>query len=90
MKENKVLISLCHGPAAFLAAAIDEKPEDYLFKGFDMEVFPDALDEGANQDIGYMPGCLRWLLAAASKSLGSISSIPTLQGRPCGPQCNHR
>lgn len=70
MKENKVLISLCHGPAAFLAAAIDEKPEDYLFKGFDMEVFPDALDEGANQDIGYMPGCLRWLLAASLEKLG--------------------
>lgn len=80
MKENKVLISLCHGPAAFLAAAIDEKPEDYLFKGFDMEVFPDALDEGANQDIGYMRGASAGFLPQASKSLGSISSIPTLQG----------
>jgi molecular chaperone Hsp31 and glyoxalase 3 len=70
MKEEKALISLCHGPAAFLAASVEEKPEDFLFKGFSMEVFPDALDEGANQDIGYMPGRLQWLLAEKLEKLG--------------------
>ena len=65
---------------AFLAAAIDENRKIISFKGFDMEVFPDALDEGANQDIGYMRGASAGFLPQASKSLGSISSIPTLQG----------
>uniref|UniRef100_UPI00402A6593 hypothetical protein n=1 Tax=Veillonella magna TaxID=464322 RepID=UPI00402A6593 len=58
-------------PAALLAAAGDENPEDILFKGFEMAVFPDALDEGANQDIGYMPGRLKWLLADSLVKLGA-------------------
>lgn len=70
MTEQKALISLCHGPAAFLAASVDEKPENFLFKGYSMMVFPDGLDEGANQDIGYMPGHLQWLLADSLEKLG--------------------
>lgn len=35
-----------------------------------MMVFPDSLDEGANQDIGYMPGRLQWLLADSLEKLG--------------------
>ena len=35
-----------------------------------MAVFPDCLDEGANQDIGYMPGRLKWLLAERLAKLG--------------------
>lgn len=70
MKEEKALISLCHGPAAFLAASVAEKPEDFLFKGYSMMVFPDSLDEGANQDIGYMPGKLQWLVAERLERLG--------------------
>lgn len=70
MKEQKIVVSLCHGPAGFLAAAVDEAPENFLFKGFSMMVFPDALDEGANQDIGYMPGKLCWLVADRLQQLG--------------------
>ncbi|MFU0842082.1 MAG: Protein deglycase HchA [Burkholderia sp.] len=70
MREKKAVISLCHGPAGFLAASVGEKDEDFLFRGYDMMVFPDALDEGANQDIGYMPGRLPWLLAARLEKLG--------------------
>ena len=68
MKNNKKIITLCHGPAALLAASINESK--FLFDGFEMAVFPDSLDEGANQDIGYMPGKLKWLLAEKLKSLG--------------------
>ena len=35
-----------------------------------MAVFPDSLDEGTNQDIGYMPGKLKWLLAEKLQKLG--------------------
>lgn len=70
MREKKAVISLCHGPAAFLAASVGEKDEAFLFRGYSMMVFPDALDEGANQDIGYMPGRLPWLLAERLEKLG--------------------
>ena len=68
LNNNKKIITLCHGPAALLAGAIDEK--EFLFKGYEMTVFPDSIDEGANQEIGYMPGKLKWLLAEKLESLG--------------------
>ena len=67
--NDKYIISLCHGPAAFLAASVGEKPEDFPFKGYEICVFPDALDEGANVDIGYIPGKLQWLLAERLEAL---------------------
>ena len=69
-KNDKYIISLCHGPAAFLAASVGEKQEDFPFKGYEICVFPDALDEGANVDIGYIPGKLQWLLAERLEALG--------------------
>lgn len=68
LNNDKKIITLCHGPAALLAGAIDEKK--FLFKGYKMTVFPDSIDEGANQEIGYMPGKLKWLLAEKLESLG--------------------
>lgn len=37
---------------------------------YKMCVFPDALDQGANLDISYMPGELPWLLADRLEKLG--------------------
>ncbi|MGX2951340.1 glyoxalase III HchA [Ursidibacter sp. B-7004-1] len=68
LEKDKYVISLCHGPAALLAAGIDEP--NYPFKDYEMCVFPDALDEGANVDIGYIPGKLQWLLAERLTALG--------------------
>jgi molecular chaperone Hsp31 and glyoxalase 3 len=31
-----------------LAAAVGEQPENYIFKGYQICVFPDSLDKGAN------------------------------------------
>jgi molecular chaperone Hsp31 and glyoxalase 3 len=61
LSNDKFVITLCHGPAALLAASLgkDESP----FKGYSVCVFPDALDEGPNLDIGYLPGRLPWLVA---------------------------
>ncbi|QUH01843.1 protein deglycase HchA [Saccharopolyspora erythraea] len=61
LSKDKFIITLCHGPAALLAASLgrDESP----FKGYSVCVFPDALDTGPNIDIGYLPGRLRWLVA---------------------------
>ncbi|TDD06332.1 protein deglycase HchA [Saccharopolyspora terrae] len=61
LANDKFVITLCHGPAALLAASLDK--EESPFKGYSACVFPDALDEGPNLDIGYLPGRLRWLVA---------------------------
>ena len=69
IKEDKKIITLCHGPATLISGNIDES--EFLFKNYEMTVFPDSIDEGANQEIGYMPGKLKWLLAEKLESLGA-------------------
>ncbi len=60
LKEERPVITLCHGPAA-LCAATDEEGSSY-FAGYSLCVFPDSLDTGANVEIGYLPGQLTWML----------------------------
>lgn len=69
MKKNKYVISLCHGPASFLSAALGKAKEDYIYKGYKICVFPDALDK-KTPDIGYMPGHLPWYVGEKLKDLG--------------------
>ncbi|MFD7884671.1 glyoxalase III HchA [Streptomyces bauhiniae] len=61
LAHDKYVITLCHGPAALLAAARGK--EKSPFDGYSLCVFPDALDTGANLEMGYLPGRLRWLVA---------------------------
>ncbi|MCU4491901.1 protein deglycase HchA [Acinetobacter guillouiae] len=70
INNDKYVITLCHGPAALLAAAVAEKPENYIFKDYEICVFPDFLDKGANIEIGYMPGPLQWLVGENLDKLG--------------------
>lgn len=70
LDNEKYIIALCHGPAAFASLSVGEKPEDFPLKGYKMCVFPDSLDTGANQQIGYMPGLLKWLAGEKLTSLG--------------------
>jgi molecular chaperone Hsp31 and glyoxalase 3 len=60
LHNDRYIITLCHGPAALLAAGIgrDESP----FNGYSLCVFPDSLDKGANIEIGYIPGKMPWLV----------------------------
>lgn len=70
MDNDRYVITLCHGPAGLLAAGVDENAEDYIYKGYKICVFPDALDEGPNISIGYIPGKLEWLVAENLEKLG--------------------
>lgn len=75
MENNKFIITLCHGPSCLLAAAVHEDGGEfdkagYIFSGYELCVFPDALDEGPNIDIGYMPGKLPWLIGENLQKLG--------------------
>ena len=69
-KSERPVITLCHGPAFLLSAGVGERPEDYIYKGYEICVFPDTLDEGPNIEIGYMPGKLPWLVGKSLKELG--------------------
>lgn len=60
-------ISLCHGPGAFLATDLENK--DFIYKGYNMAVFPDAVDKQTPM-IGYLPGHMPWGLSEKMKSLG--------------------
>lgn len=43
MANDKFVISLCHGPAALLAAGLGETRDSCLFNGYRICAFPDAL-----------------------------------------------
>ncbi|MEA5474743.1 hypothetical protein VB716_10975 [Synechococcus sp. CCY9201] len=64
MTNNKLIVSLCHGPAAFLAAG-DNSP----FAGYKICAFPDDLD-AQTPGIGYMPGHLTWKFGEKLKAIG--------------------
>lgn len=61
LDHGRFIITLCHGPAALLAASLGRSQSP--FAGYSVCVFPDALDDGPNLDIGYLPGRLQWLVA---------------------------
>ncbi|MFW0183480.1 glyoxalase III HchA [Rothia sp. CCM 9417] len=68
LAEDQLIVSLCHGPAGFLAAGINR--ERNPFAGYSMCVFPDELDAGANINIGYLPGKMPWALGEALSNAG--------------------
>lgn len=67
--NDKFVISLCHGPAALLAAGLGESKSSYIFNGYKMCAFPDSLD-AKTPEIGYMPGHLTWKFGEQLKALG--------------------
>ena len=81
LQNNRHIITLCHGPAALVALA--EEGKDFALAGYQLCVFPDALDEGANIEIGYMPGPLRWLVAQKLKALGMTVVNEGMSGQVC-------
>ncbi|WP_245332136.1 glyoxalase III HchA [Bradyrhizobium sp. NAS80.1] len=80
MANDKFVITLCHGPACLLSAAIGESKDNYIYKGYKVCVFPDALDL-KNPDIGYMPGPMPWLVAEELRKLGAEVVNDDMTGR---------
>lgn len=67
--KDKFVISLCHGPAALLAAGMGVNKDSYIFNGYKICAFPDDLD-AKTPDIGYMPGHLTWKFGEQLTALG--------------------
>lgn len=61
-------ITLCHGPGALLSTTLDN--EKFLYEGYKMAVFPDAIDE-MTPLIGYLPGQMKNGVSERLKSLGA-------------------
>ena len=61
-------ISLCHGPGSLLSTTLNG--EEFIYKGYNMAVFPDALDKQTPM-VGYLPGHMPWALSEKLKSLGA-------------------
>jgi molecular chaperone Hsp31 and glyoxalase 3 len=59
-------LALCHGPAALLAANNDD---GFLYDGYKMTVFPDAVDRQTPM-IGYLPGPMPWWVCEKLNALG--------------------
>lgn len=68
VEQDRLIITLCHGPAALLAAGIDR--ERNPFAGHRITAFPDSLDLGANIEIGYLPGQMPWNLGERLSAAG--------------------
>lgn len=79
--NGRFLITLCHGPASILAADVGKPPGDkFIYEGYSVDVFPDSLDEGANIDIGYIPGKMSWLVGDKLRKLGVTPVNKTISG----------
>lgn len=61
-------LALCHGPAALLAAN-DGDPSDFIYHGYKIAAFPDAVDR-QTPSIGYMPGHMPWKFGEKLTELG--------------------
>lgn len=69
LQNDRFIISLCHGPAALLAAGLDESAENYPLRGYSICAFPDSLDR-QTPALGYMPGDMPWFMGEKLKALG--------------------
>ncbi|MEJ2866348.1 glyoxalase III HchA [Actinomycetospora sp. OC33-EN08] len=70
LANDRFVITLCHGPAALIAAGLHRDPSP--LEGYEVCAFPDALDAGANVDIGYIPGDMPWFLAEGLRAQGLV------------------
>ncbi|KAM0697028.1 hypothetical protein Q7P36_003099 [Cladosporium allicinum] len=69
--NKRYLITLCHGPVCMLAADIGKpEGEKFIYDGYQIDVFPDSLDTGANINIGYIPSKMQWLVGESLRKLG--------------------
>lgn len=77
-ENDRHIISICHGPAAFLACAPKDDAGSFPFEGYSITAFPDAADR-QTPAIGYMPGQLTWHFGERLKALGVtiLNSEPT-------------
>lgn len=63
------MLALCHGPAALLAATVDAENDEFIYNGYKINAFPDAVDKQTPL-MGYMPGHMPWKFGERLNKLG--------------------
>lgn len=63
------MLAICHGPAALLAASLDGNKDSFIYKGYKIASFPDAVDAQGPM-IGYTPGAMPWIYGEQLNKLG--------------------
>lgn len=66
--QDMHMLAICHGPAALLAANLEEEAA-YLYEGYKIAAFPDAVD-AQGPSIGYTPGAMPWIYGERLNHLG--------------------
>lgn len=67
--KDLYMMAICHGPAALLAANLDADKDGFIYKGYQIAAFPDAVDKQTPM-IGDMPGHMPWKFGEKLKELG--------------------
>lgn len=62
-------ISICHGPAAFIAAGKNVDKESFIYNGYKVAAFPEKFDLQF-ESVGYFPGTMPWLYGTKLNELG--------------------
>ena len=67
--KDMFMLAICHGPAALLSANLDSDKDSFVYKGYKIAAFPDAVDAQGPM-IGYTPGDLPWIYGEKLNNLG--------------------
>lgn len=68
-EKDLYTLSICHGPSALLAAHDSSSKGAFLYDGYKIAAFPDAVDKQTPM-IGYMPGHMPWYFGEKLTALG--------------------
>lgn len=76
--KDLFILAICHGPAALLAANLDDldtankdakSEREFIFKGYEIVAFPTAMDKQMPK-IGYLPGTMPWYFGDKLEEMG--------------------
>jgi molecular chaperone Hsp31 and glyoxalase 3 len=68
-KKDLFMLAICHGPAALLAANLNNDKDSFIYQGYKIAAFPDSVDKQTPM-IGYMPGHMPWKFGEKLNELG--------------------
>ena len=80
-KKDLFNLAICHGPAALLSAKPENETESFIYDGYKIAAFPDAVDR-QTPFIGYMPGQLTWFFGERLEKLG-VTIVNSKAGKTC-------
>lgn len=69
LEKEMYMLAICHGPAALLAAAHNDSPENFPYRGYQIKSFPDVIDT-QTPSMGYVPGDMPWFYGEKLQALG--------------------